>query len=40
MIVGPKELEENKVVLKEMKKNLQRTVDIGCLTQEILSSST
>ena len=39
VIVGPKELEENKVMLKEMEKGQQRTVDIGSLTQEILSSS-
>ena len=39
VIVGPKELEENKVVLKDMRKNLQRTIDIGGLTQDILSGS-
>ncbi len=39
VIIGPKELEEKKVVLKEMKKNQQRTVGIHNLTEEILSSS-
>ena len=38
VIVGPKELEEKKVVLREMKKNQQRTVEISNLTKEILSS--
>ncbi len=40
VIVGPKELEEEKVVLREMKKSEQRTVEISNLTQEILASST
>ncbi len=40
VIVGPKELEEEKVVLREMKKSKQRTVEISNLTQEILASST
>jgi len=40
VIVGPKELEEKKVVLREMKKSEQRTVLISDLTQEILVSST
>jgi len=39
VIVGPKELEEEKVVLREMKKSEQRTVPISNLTEEILSSS-
>lgn len=38
VIIGPKELEEKKVVLKEMKKNRQQTIDIRNLTEEILSS--
>jgi histidyl-tRNA synthetase len=40
VIVGPKELEEKKVVLKDMNKGDQRTVLISNLTQEILASST
>ena len=39
VIVGPKELEENKVVLKDMKKEEQRTVSINSLVQEILAGS-
>jgi len=37
VIVGPKELEEKKVVLREMKKSNQRTVHISKLTEEILA---
>jgi len=40
VIVGPEELKEEKVVLREMKKSEQRTVPISNLTQEILTSST
>lgn len=36
VIVGPKELEEKKVVLKDMNKNEQRTASISNLTEEIL----
>jgi histidyl-tRNA synthetase len=39
VIVGPTELEEEKVVLREMKKGTQRTVLISSLTAAILSSS-
>jgi histidyl-tRNA synthetase len=39
VIVGPKELEEEKVVLREMKKGTQRTVLISGLTEAILSGS-
>ena len=39
VIVGPKELEEEKVVLREMKKGTQQTVLIGGLTEAILSGS-
>ena len=39
VIVGPEELKEEKVVLREMKKSEQRTVEICNLTQEILASS-
>jgi len=39
VIVGPKELEENKVVLKDMSKGEQRTVPISNLTEEILAGS-
>jgi len=39
VIVGPKELEEEKVVLREMKKSTQRTVKISNLTEEILANS-
>jgi len=39
VIVGPEELKEKKVVLREMKKSEQRTVEISNLTQEILASS-
>jgi histidyl-tRNA synthetase len=39
VIVGPKELEEEKVVLREMKKGTQRTVLINGLTEAILSGS-
>ena len=39
VIVFPKELEENKVVLKEMAKNTQRTVSITDLAQEMLTGS-
>jgi histidyl-tRNA synthetase len=38
VIVGPKELKKEKVVLREMKKSEQRTVPISNLTQEILAS--
>ena len=40
VIVGPEELKYEKVVLREMKKSEQRTVEISKLTQEILASST
>ena len=40
VIVGPEELEEEKVVLREMKKSEQRTVEISNLTEEILAGST
>jgi histidyl-tRNA synthetase len=40
VIVGPKELEEEKVVLREMKKGEQRVVEISKLTEKILASST
>ncbi len=40
VIVGPKELKEEKVVLREMKKSTQRTVPISSLTEEILAGST
>ena len=40
VIVGPEELKYEKVVLREMKKSEQRTVEISNLTQEILASST
>jgi histidyl-tRNA synthetase len=40
VIVGPEELKEKKVVLREMKNSEQRTVEISNLTQEILASST
>ena len=39
VIVGPEELKEEKVVLREMKKREQRTVEISNLTEEILASS-
>lgn len=39
VIVGPKELEEKKVVLKDMSKGEQRTVPISNLTEEILIGS-
>jgi histidyl-tRNA synthetase len=39
VIVGPKELEEEKVVLREMKKSTQQTVLISGLAEEILASS-
>jgi histidyl-tRNA synthetase len=37
VIVGPKELAEKKVVLKNMNKGEQRTVSISSLTEEILA---
>ena len=37
VIVGPKELEQEKVVLREMKNSTQRTVLISKLTEEILA---
>ncbi len=40
VIVGPEELKARKVVLREMKKREQRTVEINNLTEEILASST
>jgi histidyl-tRNA synthetase len=40
VIVGPEELKEEKVVLREMKKSEQRTVEISNLTEEILAGST
>jgi histidyl-tRNA synthetase len=39
VIVGPKELKEKKVVLREMKKSEQRTVEISNLTEEIWANS-
>ena len=39
VIVGPEELKEKKVVLREMKKSEQRTVEISNLSQEILAGS-
>jgi histidyl-tRNA synthetase len=39
VIVGPKELKEKKVVLKDMSKGEQRTVPISNLTEEILAGS-
>ncbi|MCW4022515.1 MAG: histidine--tRNA ligase [Candidatus Bathyarchaeota archaeon] len=39
VIIGPKELEENNVVLKDMTKEEQRTVSIDSLVQEILAGS-
>ncbi len=39
VIVGPKELEEKKVVLRDMNKNEQRTVSISNLIEEILTGS-
>jgi len=39
VIVGPNELKEEKVVLREMKKSTQRTVPISGLAQEILAGS-
>jgi histidyl-tRNA synthetase len=39
VIVGPKELEEEKVVLREMKKGTQQTVLITGLAESILSGS-
>jgi len=38
VIVGPKELKEKQVVLREMKKCEQRIVDISNLAKEILAS--
>ena len=40
VIVGPTELKEEKVVLREMKKGSQQTVLIKSLTEEILAGST
>ncbi len=40
VIVGPKELKEEKVVMREMKKSEQRTVEISDLAEEILAGST
>lgn len=37
VIVGPKELEEEKVVLREMKKGIQRSIKITNLVEEIFS---
>ena len=37
VIVGPKELKEKKVVLREMKKSTQRTVPISKIIEEILA---
>jgi len=39
VIVGPEELKEEKVALREMKKSKQRTVEISNLTEEILAGS-
>jgi histidyl-tRNA synthetase len=39
VIVGPMELKEKKVVLKDMSKGEQRTVPISKLTEEILAGS-
>ena len=38
VIVGPKELREEKVVLREMKKGSQRSIKITNLVREIFSS--
>ncbi|MEJ2242417.1 MAG: histidine--tRNA ligase [Candidatus Bathyarchaeota archaeon] len=38
VIIGPKELKEGKVVLREMKNNTQKTVSINKLTEEILAN--
>jgi histidyl-tRNA synthetase len=38
VIVGPEELKKEKVVLREMKKSEQRTVEVSNLTEEILAS--
>ena len=40
VIVGPNELKEEKVVLREMKKSTQQTVLISNLTEAILAGST
>jgi len=40
VIVGPKEVKEEKAVLREMTKSTQRTVPISSLTEEILAGST
>jgi len=39
IIVGPEELKEEKVVLRDMKKREQRVVEIKNLCNEILGSS-
>jgi histidyl-tRNA synthetase len=39
VIVGPEELKEAKVVLREMKNREQQTVPISNLTEEILARS-
>ena len=39
VIVGPRELKDGKVVLREMKKGKQQTIPISCLIQEILPNS-
>jgi histidyl-tRNA synthetase len=39
VIVGPKEVAENKVVLRDMTKNEQHTVELGEVTQLILAGS-
>jgi histidyl-tRNA synthetase len=38
VIVGPEELKQEKVSLKDLKNRKQRTVEISNLTEEILSS--
>lgn len=39
VIVGPKELKEDKIVLREMKNNTQQTIKIPYLVEKILASS-
>ena len=39
VIVGPEELKEEKVVLRDMKKRQQRVVEIKNLCEEILGGS-
>jgi histidyl-tRNA synthetase len=39
VIVGPKELKEGKVVLKDLRKETQRSVEIGDVAKEVLAGS-